>query len=298
MLSHLIVVLAFPLSLTVAGPLLEAGEQMMQLLPANISENEFVGGSNASNELKIECNGQKYGFNPNVPDCQDARTLYKRSAQSFTYGERHSGHGVDVFPLPFRLMGDKALCYIQPVLVDSSLGIGTASINHISNAAYELILQCAVRQSIGGIATGIGGQNMAVVLGTYQPNVQCRGPFSAWKSCRYILGDMPALTRPEIFGPPEDHAVQIPLPQKVESSDGKCLLTIFGRGGRDETSWYKIWEAVTAVYSICTRQGKVGSFQGLGELENLFFILKSQTPQVGNSSTTTVASAEGALSDS
>ena len=125
---------------------------------------------------------------------------------------------------------------------------------------------------------------MAVILGTYQPNVQCRGPFGAWSSCRSVLGDMPVLSRPEIFGSPEDHAVQIPLPQKVESSssalfscsfvkikliitylgDGKCLLTIFGRGGRDETSWYKIWEAVTAVYSVCTRHGKVGSFQGLG----------------------------------
>ena len=179
MLSKLIVVLAFLLSLTLAGPLQDAGEQTMQLLPTNISKNEFAAGLNASNELKIECNGQKYGFNPNVPDCQDARTLYKRSAQPFTYGERHSGHGVDVFPLPFRLMGgelpqtllfksfytridlakisaDKALCYIQPVLVDSSLGTGTASINQLSNAAYELILQCAVRQSIGGIATGIG----------------------------------------------------------------------------------------------------------------------------------------------
>ena len=179
MSSKLIVVLAFPLILTLAGPLQDAGEQTIQLLPTNISGTEFAGGFNASNELKIECNGQKYGFSPNLPDCQNARTLYKRSAQVFTYGERHSGHGVDVFPLPFRLMGselpqtllftsfytqiklakisaDKALCYIEPILVNSSLGTGTASINHLSNAAYELILQCAVRQSIGGIATGIG----------------------------------------------------------------------------------------------------------------------------------------------
>ena len=105
MLSDLIVVLAFRLILTSAGPLQVAREPTIQLLPANISEIDAAGGSNASNELKIECDGQKYGFNPNVPDCQDARTLYKRSAQPFTYGERHSGHGVGVFPLPFRLMG-------------------------------------------------------------------------------------------------------------------------------------------------------------------------------------------------
>ena len=53
-------------------------------------------------------------------------------------------------------VADKALCYFEPVLIDSSLGTGVASINHLSNAAYELILQCAVRESKGGIATGIG----------------------------------------------------------------------------------------------------------------------------------------------
>lgn len=58
-------------------------------------------------------------------------------------------------------MADEALCYLEPVLIDSSLGTGVASINQLSNAAYELILQCAVRQSKGGIATGIGtSQNL------------------------------------------------------------------------------------------------------------------------------------------
>ena len=55
-----------------------------------------------------------------------------------------------------RPMADEALCYLEPALIDSSLGTGVASINQLSNAAYELILQCAVRQSKGGIATGIG----------------------------------------------------------------------------------------------------------------------------------------------
>ena len=54
------------------------------------------------------------------------------------------------------LLADQALCYFEPVLIDSALGTGVASINQLSNAAYELILQCAVRQSKGGIATGIG----------------------------------------------------------------------------------------------------------------------------------------------
>ncbi len=149
-------------------------------LPANISSSESAYRPNTSNAIQVQCDGEKYGFNPDVSDCQKARSYYKRSSQLFTYGERHSGHEVNVFPLPYRLMGgkqpkssksllgvsaqmiplmhlaDKGLCYFEPVLVDSSLGTGVASINHLSNAAYELILQCAVRQSKGGIATGIG----------------------------------------------------------------------------------------------------------------------------------------------
>lgn len=273
MFSTMVFVLVSPLTLTFASTLQAAGGQTIQLspldyrLPASTSENQPAIRLNASNTIQVQCDGEKYGFNPNVPDCQNARSYYKRSSQLFTYGERHSGHGIGVFPLPYRLMGgkpsdslkffsslyaqrialmrsvDEALCYFEPVLIDSSLRTGTASINHLSNAAYELILQCAVRQSKGGIATGIGmsqksissafrshktkgglhnshssgGENIAVVLGTYQPDVQCRGAFGTWASCRSILGGMPTLTTAEIFGPQENPAVQIPLPQFLAS---------------------------------------------------------------------------------
>ncbi|KAL9074960.1 MAG: hypothetical protein Q9161_001890 [Pseudevernia consocians] len=225
MFSTIIFVLVSLLALKLASTLQAAGDQTIQLspldfrLPVSTSENQSAIRLNASNAIQVQCDGEKYGFNPNVPDCQNARSYYKRSSQLFTYGERHSGHGINVFPLPYRLMGDEALCYFEPVLIDSSLGTGIASINHLSNAAYELILQCAVRQSKGGIATGIGGENIAVVLGTYQPDVQCRGAFSAWASCRSILGDMPTLTTTKIFGPREDPVVQIPLPQILASGE-------------------------------------------------------------------------------
>ncbi|KAF6217540.1 hypothetical protein HO133_006878 [Letharia lupina] len=302
MFSKSVLVFMFPLALTFASPLQDAGDQTIQLSsvdfrsPANLSDDETAIRLNVSNEIRIQCDGEKYGFNPDVVDCQNARSYYKRSSTPFTYGERHSGHGINVFPLPYRLMGDEALCYLEPVLIDSSLGTGVASINQLSNAAYELILQCAVRQSKGGIATGIGGQNMAVVLGTYHPDVQCRGTFGPWASCRSILGDMPTLAATEIFGPPEDLAVQVPLPQFLESSDGKCMMRIFGRGGRDITSWFKVWEAATAVYAVCVRHQKVGSFRGLGELGNIFFTMTAQTPKLGNLSTTPM-STDDALSE-
>ena len=78
---------------------------LQQLLPVNISKDDGAINLNASNDLQIQCDGEKYGFNPNVNDCQNARSYYKRSSRLFTYGERHSGHPTDVFPLPFRLMG-------------------------------------------------------------------------------------------------------------------------------------------------------------------------------------------------
>lgn len=109
MFSHLNLVLVSRLALTFASPPQDAGDRTIQLspvdfhLPANISndENPF----NASNVLRIQCDGEKYGFDPDVADCQNARSYYTRSSQLFTYGERHSGLGENVFPLPYRMMG-------------------------------------------------------------------------------------------------------------------------------------------------------------------------------------------------
>ena len=65
---------------------------------------------------------------------------------------------------------------------------------------------------------------MGLVLGTYQPNVQCRGFFSNWVSCRGIVGDMPVLTTPEIFGPADDPAVQIILPHTLEAGSSRPAI--------------------------------------------------------------------------
>ena len=58
---------------------------------------------------------------------------------------------------------------------------------------------------------------MGLVLGAYRPNVQCRGSFSNWASCRGIVADMPVLATPEIFGPEDDPVVQVILPQTLEA---------------------------------------------------------------------------------
>ena len=113
MVASLLLALNVALALTFALPPSNGEDQTIQLspldqlLPANVSKDDITAGFNASNDLQIQCDGEKYGFNPNVTDCQIARAYYKRSSELFTYGERHSGHSIEVFPLPFRLMGGK-----------------------------------------------------------------------------------------------------------------------------------------------------------------------------------------------
>ena len=65
-----------------------------------------------------------------------------------------------------------------------------------------------------------GDNNLAVVLGIYQPRVQCRGTFGPeWSSCRDVLGDMPASKTKLIFGPRNEPGVQQGLPMAVESCE-------------------------------------------------------------------------------
>ena len=43
-------------------------------------------------------------------------------------------------------------------------------------------------------------------------------------------------------------------------------MKIWARDGLwDSTTWYKMWEAVTAVYSVCARHVQGGSFSLFGE---------------------------------
>lgn len=131
--------------------------------------------------------------------------------------------------------------------------------------------------SQGGVATGIGGDNnLALSLGIFSPNVQCRGSFGPkWTSCRDILGDMPAGTTRMVFGPRNLPEVQQGLPVHVESSDEKCVMKVFSTGKSDVSYWYRIWEAVTAVFSICVRSGRGGVYTGLGDLGNIFLSVGS-----------------------
>ena len=125
--------------------------------------------SNASLDTPLEhgftvrCDGEKYGHNPNFRDCEAAKEDLSPSTTIWTLGERNTGLPPETVPLPYRVMGGRGLCYVQPILVGDQK-TGKASINMIRRAAAAIILQCvATGDSQGGIATNIG-QSEARIL--------------------------------------------------------------------------------------------------------------------------------------
>lgn len=59
--------------------------------------------------------------------------------------------------------------------------------------------------------------NLALILGIYKPDVECRGTFPSWKSCTDVLAEMPASMETLVFGPEVDPDAQVILPHFVES---------------------------------------------------------------------------------
>ena len=67
-------------------------------------------------------------------------------------------------------------------------------------------------------------------------------------------------------------SLSLPLPKcnrltSWTSADDRCVVQIFSTGQWDVSSWYHLWEAVTAVFSVCVRpNGQGGSYTGIGTL--------------------------------
>lgn len=59
---------------------------------------------------------------------------------------------------------------------------------------------------------------MGVIIGTYEPDVQCMGTHPGWRSCLDILADMPTTTDIRVFGLEGRPGVQEVLPLEIASS--------------------------------------------------------------------------------
>ncbi|CAF9906187.1 hypothetical protein IMSHALPRED_004122 [Imshaugia aleurites] len=292
------VYMSFPFSIlaTLATPLQGIDGQATTLTTLNLTSVDPVLPLNASNQdpsassvsgLDIQCNGAKYGFNPSLSDCENARLYITPDSEQIIFGQRHTGLPGSTFPLPYMIMGDRGVCFFQPIVIGDS-PTGRATMSQIRSAASSLFLRCASSDpSQGGIVSNIGGDNnVAVIMGVYEPKVQCRGDFAFPKSCRDVVGDMPASTDLEIFGPRDAPSVMVALPLEIHSDDEKCVLRLYTTGRSDVVAWYRIWEAVQATFSMCGRFSQGGSSRQLGQQGNVFLTLGNRPPgvSVGNSS--------------
>ena len=128
------------------------------ILKPKIPSEDSASALNASaeNALNIRCDGETYGYNPNIVDCEAARGYISPDTTMFSFGERHTGLPGYTLPLPYRVMGDRGSCYFQAVLIGDHK-TAEATLNMLRRAAAALVVQCATGgTSQGGIATQIG----------------------------------------------------------------------------------------------------------------------------------------------
>ena len=126
--------------------------------PSNVSID-----TPGDNVFTVHCDGDTYGYNPDIRDCEEAKENLIPDSHLWTLGERNTGLPPDTVPLPYRLMGNRGFCYVQPLLIGDHK-TAKASINMMRRAAENIIVQCVTdTSSRGGIATNIGKFKARVV---------------------------------------------------------------------------------------------------------------------------------------
>lgn len=124
------------------------------ILPSNASVLSLD--LSRENKLNVHCDGGMYGYNPNILDCEGAKEYLVPDTRIWTFGDRDLDSPAVTVQLPYRLMGDRGLCYIQAIIIGDH-ETAHASINMLRKAGTALFLQCATgATSQGGIATNIG----------------------------------------------------------------------------------------------------------------------------------------------
>ena len=209
----------------------------------------------------------------NVQSCTDAvRQLNIRSSTPAFWGMRDTGHHYSVY-LPQRWVSADGSCFIEPMLregFDSSM----TSARTLALAGITLIQKCAASTpSKNGAAKNIGDDNkLAIVLSEWHPRARCFGQVrqpttSFQKNCRDILNTMDVSEVEQRFGSRAAAGgvdVALPFSRKVGYLE-RCILTVKTSGPTDKFSWKSIWDAATAINGMCTRAGKLGIWDNVGE---------------------------------
>ena len=55
--------------------------------------------------LDIKCSGSHFGWRPSISDCESAKDYIAPDSTRYPWGQRRTGLGDNVFPLPYRVMG-------------------------------------------------------------------------------------------------------------------------------------------------------------------------------------------------
>lgn len=130
---------------TLATPLQGQGaQQLTSTLPANLTNLRFPGNKSTStvltsgeNTFDIKCDGATYGFNPNIADCDEARSYIVPDSDQLYWGERHTGLPQEIFPLPFVIFGGKlppSCSHRSHVDATTEKSINSKRKSHIDNA--------------------------------------------------------------------------------------------------------------------------------------------------------------------
>ena len=127
------------------------------LYPLSMSNDSATSsGLKGDENIHIECNGSSYGFDLDITDCELAKAFVPANSEEIVWAERHTTSFKRYQPLPYRSMGEKAICYVEASLMNGATS-GVASNNQIRNAAAMIRHQCYSNGRLqGGIATNIG----------------------------------------------------------------------------------------------------------------------------------------------
>ena len=154
----LTLVLAKPLgSLDSRAVAVRASPQSVDPYPLSMSNDSAPSSDLKGDEnIHIECNGSSYGFDLDITDCELAKAFVPANPEEIVWAERHTSTLKRYQPLPYRSMGEKAICYVETSLINGAAS-GKASTNQIRNAAAMIRYQCYSGGRLqGGIATNIG----------------------------------------------------------------------------------------------------------------------------------------------
>ncbi|KAL8703602.1 MAG: hypothetical protein Q9201_003227 [Fulgogasparrea decipioides] len=148
--------------------------------------------STTNDKFGITCDGSKYGFNVDPNDCLTGLDRFIRRRDVIRFAERDSPQRTeDMIPLPWRWMGGKPSCYIQPVLKP-------------------------------GVRVASGDNNLALILGRYEPGegaVQCAGRNKVIDGFRDILYRMPTSKQNQLFGPKSDPKADVDIPWTITTRE-------------------------------------------------------------------------------